>query len=744
MLQRHGSQKERLEAERRERLRVDRYGTMRDASHDTTERNSSTGRSSTPQAPLDGRWPRPLPKKEERLQQMAETCVPVSSTREPVTKSFALSGANRNASSTTPSSVESCTTSDFRLVEQELKELLSGYHRLVNTARDYRQSKEENIKTSSPLAEAAQKAGGSSVVGKGVSNSAARNGNKGGDVHDSLQVHHSFSSLPVSSVHGEHSTDVNTPTPCVPLPQHIISTRNAVGESENAVRIAASYETNPSARVTSPVDLFADALTEDQLSRSLEMQLQREQQMQLLCQHLQPSLLSREVTPNNPNTTIRVFSTPTVDDDTGYLAMRREAGSPVPPFMNRDCVNLDSAREVMTAYRGSYDSRVYATYRYQDHLGAHGKPSTTDDVSRSKDITEVGLGDTRNTSCLLGSGQRNEELGGGHPQKNEFTSLDHLLLHSKGKSFKKMQTRRVTSRRRREVVDSTTPEIATSARHTEDPSMRSGATGGNRAQKLGVTKKAANFRRVSVNMKHTPVEHRRELEVAGDGYGTGGGGEKRASTDLSPEAALGGVMVTTNGMADRRKQEQKQQQQQQQQLKLRSRHRYRHDYKTNENYSFNCHANAATRFHEMVERHVAAFEGGSHSSSSLPAFVDSLVGAAITDFCPAVKRRQAQLKESQHAEAAAAAAADASLTRNTYRGSIGTVTPTSSIAHTPNTNVRSSWDSRGHRNSHTNVRLYQAVGRDESALGATCVKQQQLQQCERPSRRAGHAAQYNQ
>ncbi|EAN88610.1 hypothetical protein, conserved [Trypanosoma cruzi] len=741
MLQRHGSQKEKLEAERRERLRVDRYGTMRDASHYTTERNSSTGRPSTPQAPLNDRWPRPLPEKEERQRQMAEMCVPAPSAREPVTQSFALSGADRNASSTTPSSVESCTTSDFRLVEQELKELLSGYHQLVNTARGYRQSKEENIKASSPLDEAAQKAGDSSVVNKGVSNIAARNNNNGGDVHDSLQVHHSVSSLPVSSVHGERSTDVNTPTPCVHLPQHIISTRNTVGESENAVRIAASYATNPSARVTSPVDLFADALTEDQLSRSLEMQLQREQQMQLLCQHLQPNLLSREVTPNNPNTTIRVFSTPTVDDDTGYLAMRREAGSPVPPFMNRDCVNLDSARDVMTAYRGSYDSRVYAAYRYQDHLGAHGKPSTAD-VSRSKEITEVGLGDTRNTSCLLGSDQRNEELGGGLHPKDEFTSLDHLLVHSKGKSTKKLQTRRVTSRRRREVVDSTTPEIATSARHTEDPSMRSGATGGNRAQKFGATKKSATFWHASVNMKHTPVEHRRELEVTGDGYGTGGG-EKRASTDLSPEAALGGVMVT-NGM-DRRKQEQKQQQQKehQQQQKLRSRYRYRHDYKTNENYALNRHANAATRFHEMVERHVAAFEGGSQSSSSLlPAFVDSLVGAAITDFCPAVKRRQARLKESQHAEAAAAAAADASLTRNTYRGSIGTVTPTSSIAHTPNTNVRSSWDSQGHRNPHPNARLYQAVGRDEPALGATCVKQQQVQRCERLSRRAGHAAQY--
>ncbi|RNF09152.1 uncharacterized protein Tco025E_07035 [Trypanosoma conorhini] len=732
MLQRRGPRNGAVAAERereRERRLLDRYSTLTDASEATTRAESPASQPSAQRVEENGRGPHPPQRDGWRPRQPAGGSSPAYPTREPATKPLACAGANPNTSlATSSSSAQSCTTSDFRLVEQELKELLSGCHRLVNSARGRSPSREESAVAPATAASSASRlsspkpnvvAAAASPVAvvahkAGSDGSAARDGD-GGKAQDAHQVLRSATSLPISSVHGERSTD-STPTPCLQLQQENASARNAVGGSEIAVCIGASYDTNPSARVESPVDLFADALTEDQLSRSFEMQLQREQQMQLLQQHLQPGVLSLQETPNNPRTTIPLPSTPIVDEEDGHPATRREPSSPMPLFTNGDNNSLDYVRHMVKACRGLYDSRVYTAYRYQEYPNNRGKPMTAD-VSGSKATTEeVGLSDPQHTACPQRSAQRSAEVSVCPLTLGEHnTFLDHRVAHVNCKAMTQLQCRSAASRRRREAVNSTTPEIATSARHTENPSMRSGATGGKRAPIVAATADAATFQHLSGNVKRAPVGQGWGVEVAG-GAARNGGVEHVALAAPCPETVAG---ATVNNGLDRGKQEHTLQQLQQRQTQPQSWfcRRYRRDHKTNGRHALNCHVSAATRFHDMVERQVAAFEDAADSTSPLPAFADSLVGAAISDVCPAVKRRQAQLKESQHAEERGA-----TLTRHTYRGSLGTITTTSSTAATLTPNVRSPWDSRGYRHHRLADRAPQTVGRHGSGAGATRVQ----------------------
>ncbi|RNF03287.1 hypothetical protein TraAM80_05850 [Trypanosoma rangeli] len=735
MLQRCRPKKGANAAAREERLLLGRNGMTADTSEEITRTDSPAKRSPAHRGEMYG-WG-PQSHGEERPRQTAGVGLPAFHSREPMTKTPVLDGPNPNSSLTSSSSAKSCTTSDFRLVEQELKELLSGCHRLFNSACDHNESKEETtvgpvtaeptasrlsspkpgILATSPLAEVAPKVGSGGI---------AKPNGDGGEAQDVHHVLHSATSPPISSVRGDRSTD-STPTPCLQLQQETISTRSVLEESENAVCIGTSYDSNPSTRVESPVDLFADALTEDQLSRSLEMQLQREQLMQMLQLHLEPSVVLHQTISSNLNTTMPLISIPTVDDGIGHPAVQRGANYPSPSFINRDSGGFDDIRDMVKACHRLYDSRVYTAYRYEECAVPHSRPMTADVKGSKASTDKVELGDLQSNSCLQRSAQCDAEVGVVQLPQGEHTSLDRRVTHVNGKAMAQLQRQRATSRRRREVVNSTTPEIATSARHTENPSMRSGATGGKRGPIVGATAGAEVFQHLSGNVKHASIGQRWDATVTGGGPWNGSS-ERAAVMATCPEADAG--VTVTNGI-DRGNQEhslkQLKKQQQQQKQQSWSRCRYRRDYKTHGEYSLNRHVSAATRFHDMVERYVAAFEGGGDSTYSLPAFADSLVGAAISDFCPAVKRRQAQLKESQYAEARGA-----SLARHTYRGSVGTIITTSGTAATTNPNVRSSWDSHGHRHYHPNFRTPQAVECHEPAAGATRMQHRPLQRRELP------------
>ncbi|KEG07573.1 hypothetical protein DQ04_09391010 [Trypanosoma grayi] len=646
--------------------------------------------------------------------EVAAKPVTSSSSTLPITRPIVLVSTNRGVCDSSTSSAGSCTPGDLRAVEEELKELLSGYHRLVGSApvfcevpgaiipspktaavagTDVTPSPLPNVVNTPPLVAAMRRTGNSqsNPDSSRESGGAWRSGGAGGYNRHG----HSVASLPVSSVHGEHSTEANTPTPCVQMPQNLRPVRSGGGSSSSSSAVegdsgvhstaatAPSCAALPSARAASPVDLFAEALTEDHLNRSFEMRWK---------QQLRVGSPSLHVVPNHMGDRLALDTSPLLDDGTGYPAMRREAGSPVPPFINCNLHSLDNCG------LAGHDTRTYAAYRYQAGTpSALNKTSPLDVVGSSKDAAE---------REQLGVAPDHGD-GDGAPRKIVTSELEQKPLTTLHSRHHRKPQRRIASRRHHHGgIDSTTPEIATSARRTEDPSTRSGAASCSRMAAATSHGEAGAWYNLIKGMRGTDLE--------GDGTYSG---------------EFSAPMVNTAVPNNHNEQQQQ--------------HPLRHFVMGPRNGGLQRrHQDAVTRFHAMVERRVAALESGSSEAGALPAFADSLVGAAIKDLCPVVKRRQAQLKESQHAEAAAAAAADASLTRNTIRGSMGTVTSTPSTTPTPSSNVRSSRDSYAvayHNSRPSLVRSCPDVGQGGVATGGTPQRRHLSQRRDRHSRRESHA-----
>ncbi|ORC86903.1 uncharacterized protein TM35_000251990 [Trypanosoma theileri] len=611
------------------------------------------------------------------------------------------------------------------------------------------------------------------------------------------RVVQSITSLPVSSVRGDHSTEANTPTPSFQMPKQMSPEgENTTGENGTTADAGGdSHEQQPFERISSSVDLFADALTEDHLNRSFEMQLQRRQQelelmrQQQLLRHGIPVIHMASTSCNNGNGRLQWNAVPSsscLDEGLNHPAVWRATGTPVPPFVRQNKMSPNGSKnsiEVNDNGGGNYNSAAAdavavaaSSHRYQEVSFLQDDRSPLD-LSSSRGMMrtmmngqqesyplrpenpneQVDVGNVRMNKYAHLSFPSNKQSQKGMMKTNQHTLLlqgeegedeeeedeEQLRLLQQQQQQQQLQQQyylRNRSRHRGKAVDSTTPEIATSARRTENPSMRSGATGSRRkktttgttaaaAAQMGTTTTTTNSATAARHMlnefRYTmPGQVWRELD-ADDGLG------------LAPEEEY--RLIEESDLVRGYKE---QQQQQQQQTKRYGKKNYHHSspqgndveyeydgypkphhYRQRHNHHPQ-HESAATRFHNIIERRVAALErrkdntgtaaaaaaGGTINinnnntraptiTTQLPSFADSLVGAAISDLFPVVKRRQAQLKESQLAEAAAAAAADANRTRGRThvrsrtalnKGSVGTVTSTPSTTPTPSTNVRSS------------------------------------------------------
>lgn len=566
----------------------------------------------------------------------------------------------------------SCTTSDLGAVEEELKQLLKGYHQIVKKAFARALKSKESAPTNISKANTSLKPGSSGVMsstdvtGAPVSASSSVTVTVGFCKTESAhnqQTQPSVVSLPVSSVHGDRSTDTVSVVPRKHMRRQISSTKIGLNESENTLCDA---QPGPSSLAESTIandDLFADALTEDQLNRSFEMQWKQKRGVQNFCKHFCRGVLSLQAAQNNSNGTPSWDPCPLIENDATYLAMRRAAGSPLPPFVSQDWRDFGGRSERVAAFHRPCDGRVHEPSRRRDTFPSQHEKSLSRDLNENREVTKKTVGTPQCRSNFVACDARTKQVDNTHPRKGEHTPRNVLPTLFDAKEASKSQRRRNASRYHRQMVGSTTPEIATSAKRTEEPSMRSGVTGSR-----------------TLVREHNMAARVRCNSVAGLGHtGANGGtsnyacdGEGVMYSEMTFLETAGGVVA--GGVSEQWQHKQ----------------RPRRPSGSNETGVQRRLLCAATRFHAMVERRVAALEGAAdHAASALPAFADSLVGAAISEFYPAVKRRQAQLKESQHAEAAAAAAAYASLARCGYRGGhAAAVSPPTTVA-APIADVRS-------------------------------------------------------
>ncbi|SCU65227.1 uncharacterized protein TEOVI_000861700 [Trypanosoma equiperdum] len=567
------------------------------------------------------------------------------------TKPIVVSRASRgNVDSPALSSSGSlCASNDLLSVEQELKELLEGYRHIVgNGCEDWKIGGNSSHETPAcvPGRVLTRRGELSNACGEYESKNTSGSETGGGKKNATRDED---TSLPVSSVRGDHSTDANTPTPLVQLSTDILMTSNpaAGGGMWGCELSREAYSSTPVAQGSSHVDIFANALTEDQLSRSFDVQSQeRKQAMGFLRQQLGTTIPSQNVRTTSPARQLSWNSTLLVDaiensneadnsfgmgfDTVWYPPRKDEVHSPVPPITRREFAIANSSGSascnVKTNRSGhgvhilppsqrqegskNFFGRGMVVNRCDVPLLSPHQPSCSSLLRHEVTHSEEGRpsqGDVDyNASTRVKGGDRNPlRKRRGQHVKHEPSSCEH-----------------------RRGGDSTTPEIATSARRTENHSMRSGAMPMDAERACDGLDTSAEWRRCT------------RLGTWEVGVGVDGRVEEKIPK-ISGEVALGKF----SDISQRQQQFQLHQHQHQQQRAL---------FHSGRRRCSQSDRGVVNRFHENVERYMAAVESNNRYSTVLPHFADSLVGAAISDLFPAVKRRQAQLKQSQYAEAEAA------------------------------------------------------------------------------------------
>ncbi|KAG8348397.1 hypothetical protein ERJ75_001325600 [Trypanosoma vivax] len=613
----------------------------------------------------------------KRDDEVVDLCSP-----NPCEDRVALPRAGCNAapgsSAGTSSSNLSHSPSELSLVEREIKELLEGYRTIVNTACCIWERPDAALASAevplqepgAPSCQAKQKSERRHGAGKTSSVPAAEEGgserNKSqeacgigakracdaGDAfcsRDNSYLANVDTSLPVSSVRGDRSTEANTSTVHVhgQPGTHVPSN---VGCGESAVEVSDMHGATPPARASSPIDLFAEAFTEDQLSRSFDPQWQHHQQerrRKMIMLHQQPPsrggmppLQSLSTNPglrfcsNSPllMDAIEITNNCTVDynrlvpscNDVVDPTWGNRAESPVPLLVggrlsgdhrvignssnnNNNYSGDNSNVSLCNVSAGHKETSVLRRsggdgYAESDAIDYHPNGGLASSlVYRVSPMTKVRVPpseDKQRLSHLDVSGMVSSPL-------NEKTPSSLKQRQSQMRSF--------SSGTKGKRGDSTTPEIATSAQRTENYSMRSCAVSGEQrtvpddAQSLGDCRHFARFETLE-GMAGQMSSDKRRLHKPCDA--------------MQPQYEQLTMDRSHHLVPNRKKR-----------CCSRRRHISSH--------------NAVTRFHENVERCVAAVESNSRTMAALPAFADSLVGAAISDLFPAVKRRQAQLKQFQ-------------------------------------------------------------------------------------------------
>nr|CCD11766.1 unnamed protein product [Trypanosoma congolense IL3000] len=603
---------------------------------------------------------------------------------QPVTTPIVVTRLNRDLASSHSglSSDSPCVTDDLLTVEQSIRELLDGYHRIID---DYCGKWDSDDALSS--SEAPPTHGTTCARGDGGSNSnTTQRGYKTFNPSDAsycskIDVRSDDTSLPVSSVHRDHSTDAKSPIPYLQMRQGgFFSPQREVSSalSNETVHLESLGTAAPSARVGSPVDLFADVLTEDQLSRSRELQgRHRDKTIDILKQQLGASHSSEKRRPTSParqlswNSTLLVDtmeSSNEVEKTTrmGFGAMwypsRRDVVcSPVPPdvWQRISKTNTTSRSRSMSGNTKTdhYDTggKVFVASKWREESASLPGCVTVANrynVAFMSPVQNADLPTPHNG--IVDSGE------GSSPKGSADCPVPELSGKSQNNSFGKLEVQRllqkVCSSERKNGGDSITPEIATSARRTENHSTRSGVMPGDQEKAAEVPQKTTDRRHCT---SFQPWDGKSSDEVEGKvpkiRHGSRLSKYSEAQGQL-PQPPLHSPQERTLYYASSR-----------------------------------CcsppNRNAASRFRENVERCVAAVESNDGTITALPHFADSLVGAAISDLFPAVKRRQALLKQSQHAQEAAAVAAARTM-RSSYRASFPPYVSTANVGAALRSNTR--------------------------------------------------------